>query len=61
MARLEKFDKEDEMMKLYKLHMTFLEKWNVTTSRVGIWNATTSRDAAIAAIGPKMVSSAPCV
>lgn len=49
-ARLKKFDKEDEMMKLYELHMTFLEKWK----------AAASPKAAIEAIGQKKVSSAPC-
>eukprot|EP00731_Ephydatia_muelleri_P019637 Em0012g462a len=42
-ARLKKFDKEDEMMKLYELHMTFLEKWK----------AAASPKAAIEAIGQK--------
>ena len=31
-TRLEKFDKEDDMMKLYELHMAFLEKWKAASS-----------------------------
>ena len=47
-TRLEKFDKEDEMLKLYGLHMEFLDKWK----------AAASPEAAMTAIGDTKVSPA---
>lgn len=47
-TKLEKFEKEDEMMKLYELHMAFLEKWK----------AAVSPEAALEAIGDTKVGPA---